>query len=375
LPTAKHLRILGIRGVPASHGGFETFAEQLASYLVGRGWRVTVYCQVNGGQRMSQDQWHGIDRIHIPVRFAGPLGTVVFDWKSIWHAARDKALVLTLGYNTAAFCTILRLRGIRNVINMDGIEWQREKWSWPEKAWLYANERLACWIADHLIADHPGIRAHLLGKAPADKITTIPYGAVQIDEAAVTHIVKLGLESRSYCLVIARPEPENSILEIVRAFSRRRRGYRLLVLGEFQPKRHAYHKKVMDVAGDEVMFPGAIYDRATVSALRFHALLYIHGHTVGGTNPSLVEALGAGSPVLAHDNPFNRWVLGDAGLFFDGAAALARILDDLLEQAASLGDMSLRSRQRFLANFTWPTVLARYEKLLAGWIDSDRDRA
>jgi len=374
LQSKKHLRILGIRGVPASHGGFETFAEQLATYLVGQGWRVTVYCQVNGGQRMSQDQWHEIDRIHIPVRYSGPLGTVVFDWKSIWHAAHSKALVLTLGYNTAAFCAILRLRGIRNVINMDGIEWRREKWSWAEKAWLYANERLGCWLANHLVADHPGIRAHLLGKAAADKITTIPYGALQIDAAPLTHIVEMGLESRAYCLVIARPEPENSILEIVRAFSRRRRGCRLLVLGEFQPKRHPYHSKVMDVASDEVVFPGAIYNRATVSALRFHALLYIHGHTVGGTNPSLVEALGAGSPVVAHDNPFNRWVLGNAGLFFAGEAALARILDDLIEQAATLASMSQRSRRQFSANFTWPTVLARYEELLLGWIGSDRGR-
>ena len=123
------LRILGTRGVPAAHGGFETFAECLSLYLVSKGWRVVVYCQVDGTGPMFTDVWHGVERVNIPVAPQGPKGTIVFDWQATVHAAGHRDLCLTLGYNTAVFCALLRLRGIPNLINMDGIEWSRAKWS------------------------------------------------------------------------------------------------------------------------------------------------------------------------------------------------------------------------------------------------------
>jgi len=207
--------------------------------------------------------------------------------------------VLTLGYNTAVFCLAYRLKGIANLINMDGIEWRRQKWSTLERVWLYFNERAGCWLGNHLIADHPEIKAHLATRVANSKITMIPYGADRIDNADSGVLAQYGLQPGGYAMVIARPEPENSILEIVAAFSRKPRGMRLVVLGRYDLEM-PYHKQVMDAASAEVMFPGAIYDKATVSALRFHSALYAHGHQVGGTNPSLVEAMGAGSAVLAH---------------------------------------------------------------------------
>jgi len=129
------VRIVGIRGVPAAHGGFETFAERLAPYLVDRGWRVTVYCQEDGEGPLFEDEWRGVRRIHIPVKVAGAAGTVLFDWYCTVHAARTPGLVLTLGYNTAAFSVVYRARRIPNVINMDGIEWRRQKWGAVAKSW------------------------------------------------------------------------------------------------------------------------------------------------------------------------------------------------------------------------------------------------
>ena len=138
------VRILGCRGVPAAHGGFETFAERLAGYLAARGWVVTVYCQGRGRGPASEDRWRGIRRVHVPVQTAGALGTMIFDWKSTLHALGEPGVALTLGYNTAIFTALYRLRRIPNVINMDGIEWKRTKRSIPERLWLYANERLGC---------------------------------------------------------------------------------------------------------------------------------------------------------------------------------------------------------------------------------------
>ena len=363
----KRLCILGIRGIPAAHGGFETFAEHLALYLHERGWQVAVYCQEDAGESIWESEWRGVRRVHVPEPRQGPLGTIFFDWKSTRHVLGQPGLILTLGYNTALFCTLYRLRGRTNLINMDGIEWQRAKWSTPVRAWFWLNERLGCWLGNHLIADHPEIKRHLATRVREDKITMIPYGSDSIAAADPALIKPYGLEPGGYALLIARAEPENSILEVVRAFSRRARSIKLAVLGKYDPT-HAYQRQVMESAGLEVKFLGAIYDRAAVSALRFHAQLYIHGHQVGGTNPSLVEALGAGNPVLAHDNPFNRWVAGPAQRYFANEADCAQQLDELVGNNQVMQGMRESSRARHQQAFTWSQVLGAYENLLNQWL-------
>lgn len=361
--TPPTLRILGIRGVPAAHGGFETFAEHLALHLVAQGWRVVVYCQEAGAGPVVHDQWRGIERVRIPVSQAGAAGTIVFDWHATRHAAAHRDLCLTLGYNTAVFCAWLRLRGVPNVINMDGIEWSRAKWGPVAKTWFWLNERAGCWLGDHLVADHPAIHAHLATRTRAGKITTIPYGADALGDLPEAPVRALGLEPGRYLTLVARPEPENSILEAVQGFSARPRGVQLAVLGHYDAG-HAYHRQVQAAAGSEVRFLGAIYDKQVVQALRRHSLAYVHGHRVGGTNPSLVEALGAGNPVIAHDNRFNRWVAGAGAAYFDSAAAFDTALSAVLADPARLAAMAAASRARFADGLTWPAVLQAYETLL-----------
>ena len=370
----KTLRILGTRGVPAAHGGFETFAEHLALYLVASGWRVVVYCQVDGFGPVYEDVWQGVERVNIPVSQSGAKGTVIFDWQVTAHAARCKDLCLTLGYNTAAFCVLLRLRRIPNLINMDGIEWSRAKWSGPARAWLWLNERAGCWLGDHLVADHPQIKAHLESRVSGRKITTIAYGADAVDNAPTDPVLALGLEPGRFLTVIARPEPENSLLEIVRGFSARERGYQLVVLGNYSDE-NPYHREVRSAASSEVRFVGAIYDKTVVQALRFHSAAYVHGHQVGGTNPSLVEALGADNAVVAHDNRFNRWVVGAAAVYFDGADSFSACMDDLLNDPARLGVLRANSRARFAEAFTWSDILAQYESLLVRFLPAHQATA
>lgn len=357
------LRILGIRGVPAAHGGFETFAEQLALHLVRRGWRVVVYCQEDAGNGVSEDVWHGVERVRIPVRIRGAAATIVFDWKAIRHAARHADLCLTLGYNTAVFCALLRWKGVPNLINMDGIEWARAKWGAVAKTWFWLNERAGCWLGDHLVADNPEIQRHLAKRTPEAKITTIPYGAVELRNVDPAPLQALGLQPGSYLSVIARPEPENSLLEIVSAFSARPRGLQLAVLGRYD-ENNPYHRTVRAAAGPEVRFLGPVYEPRVVQAIRCHSLAYIHGHQVGGTNPSLVEALGAGNPVIAHDNPFNRWVAGEGAFYFKDEQSLETLLQTLQDDPTLLGSMAAASRERFQQGLTWPAVLALYEDLL-----------
>lgn len=363
----KTLRILGTRGLPAAHGGFETFAEHLALHLVKRGWHVVVYCQADSNDTFHQDVWHGIDRVHIPIKQLGPKGTIIFDWLANVHASKHRDLCLTLGYNTAVFCALLRLKNIPNLINMDGIEWSRMKWGLFAKVWFWMNDWAGCFLGNHLVADHPQISLHLQSRVNSQKITTIPYGADRVTTASTIHLQELGLIPGNYLTVIARPEPENSLFEIVQGFSASLRGMQLVVLGAYHDD-NLYHRMVKSAASSEVLFVGAIYDKTIVQALRYHCAAYVHGHQVGGTNPSLVEALGCGNAVIAHDNRFNRWVAGDGAIYFSGADSFASCMDELIMFPAKIDALRERGLSRFKENFTWSDVLQQYEDLLCKYL-------
>jgi len=369
---SKKLYILGTRGIPAQHGGFETFAEKLSLYLANQGWDVTVYCQEQGKGDIYESDWQGVHLVHIPIARNGAASTVVFDWKATHHALKQEALFLTLGYNTACFNIMQRLKGQTNIINMDGIEWQRDKWGLIAKIWFWLNERVGCWVANHLVADHPKIKAHLAKRVKADKITMIPYGGDEILQADESRLLAYGLKPDEFSVIIARPEPENSFLQIVRAFSQKIRHHRLVVLGDFTPESNGFHRVVIDAASNEVIFPGAIYESSIIQALRFYSRFYLHGHRVGGTNPSLVEALGAGCAVIAHDNHFNRWVAGEGAAYFQDEKSCAVLFDNLLDDYQQQLLMKSASRAQFYQFFTWERVLEDYKKLLLTWYPKNK---
>jgi len=247
---------------------------------------------------------------------------------------------------------------------MDGIEWKREKWSRTAKAWFWLNEWAGVRVANHLIADHPEIGRHISRHTAPEKITVIPYGADAVTSAPVSLIQKYGLKPKGYDLVIARPEPESSILEIMRAYSQRERGLPLVILGNYKHDGTAYQKACLQAAGPEIRFVGAIFDRAIVKALRFHARAYFHGHQVGGTNPSLVEALAAGNAVIAHDNCFTRWVAGEGARYFQSSAEIDQILNSLEADPGQLLAMEEASRVRHRQSFIPEQILTAYEDLL-----------
>ena len=364
----KNIAILGTRGVPAAHGGFETFAEELSKYLAQRGWHVTVYCQHLGAGSSWTDHWEGVERIHVPVKAPGARGTIIFDWRAVGHALTRQGIKLVLGYNTAIFNLRLIASGHAVITNMDGIEWRRQKWGAFAKAWFFLNELAGSRFSSHLVADHPEIKRHLSRHTKRDKIAMIPYGAHDASGASLNCLATQGLEPGNYGLVIARPEPENSVLQIVRAFSAFDPAYPLVVLGDLDPKGNAYHRAVCSAASPATRFPGAIFDKAILRALRAHCAVYVHGHTVGGTNPSLVEALGAASPIVAHDNRFNRWVAGPAAKYFSDVSELCEILSEVIGGAEVRRNMSSLAHERFLQCFTWPAVLGEYERLFESCI-------
>ena len=362
----KNINILGIRGIPAAHGGFETFAAHFAPFLISKGWSVTVYCQEdlpNEGKREWTDFWHGIKRVHFAPRSHGALSTIEFDFRSTLHVLREPGIDLVLGYNTAIFLLIQRLFGRIVVMNMDGIEWKRAKWGKPAKIWFWLMEWMGGKLANVPIADHPAIAEHLAKRGIAGS-RVIPYGADEVETSDGSGLISLGLVKNGFFVSIARIEPENSILEIVQAYSQAGTSAKLVVLGKFDPSKNDYHSAIASAASQNVIFPGAIYDAQTVRDLRLNCLAYVHGHQVGGTNPSLVEALGAGSPVLAHDNTFNRWTAGDNQMFFSSVAECSEAMIHLENDSEHRAILSRASRARHSDAFTFEIIENAYEDML-----------
>lgn len=361
----KRVFILGTRGLPAKHGGFETCVQELAPFLVEMGWDVTVYCQEeSGAAAVWRSSYEGVNLIHIRIRQAGVLGTILFDLKCMLLAIRQRpSIILSFGYPTGVFAVLPRCLGIKHVINMDGIEWKRSQFGQVGRAAYYVNEYFASWFANHLVADHPCIASHLARHTRKSKITTIAYGARDSSHNSGEVLCKLGLVKDRFAILIARPEIDNSVLELITAFSARERGIKLVVLGKYSDE-NRYHMKCLSAASTEVVFLGAIYGPKQVMCLRKNACFYLHGHKVGGTNPSLVEALCAGRPIIAHDNPFNRWVAGGGALYAASQEQMDQAITSLLNESDLLEALGKRARDRFEESFQWPDILNDYNTLL-----------
>jgi len=359
----KKLYILGTRGIPANHGGFETFAEKLSIYLVNRNWNVYVYTQKVKKTKLI-NKWKKINLINIKVKNKNALSSVIFDYKSILHASKQKGIFLILGYNTAIFNIILNFKRKFSIINMDGFEWKREKWHIIIKIWFYINEFFGMIFSNVAIADNPHIKNYLFNKYRSNKITMIPYGADTKIYNSLNVLKKYNIKKKRYGLIIARPEPENSVDQIIRVFSQKKRNIKLIVLGNYDFKNNKFHEKIKKTCSDKVIFLGSIYDKKIISTLRINSLFYIHGHKVGGTNPALVEALATKCSIIAYDNPFNRWVAKNAALYFNNDNSLEKNINLLINNKALNSKLSINSYKRFTDNFKWKKILSKYEDIL-----------
>ena len=361
--TPKSIAILGSRGVPAAYGGFETFAEELSTRLVEKGVDVTVYCESDGNDSAPR-AYRGVNLVHIAQPKLGPLNTIIFDAKCLWHARRSYDVVYMLGYGASLFFFIPRLWGTELWVNMDGIEWLRSKWNFLARTWLRTMEMVATWFASRIIADAEAIRAHLEHRMWR-KLNTmvIPYGAAIVDEAPEKGLLaEYGVDSNAYYLVVCRLEPENHVAEIVAGYLASGSEIPLVVVGDIDADT-PYTRSLGAETDPRVRFIGTVFDQQKLTALRWHCRAYFHGHSVGGTNPSLLEALGCGNRVVAHDNVFNREVAADCAHYFSCASEIEPIVQELDGSAA---DSSTRekSQNRIATTYTWQHIVDKYAQQL-----------
>lgn len=353
------IAMLGTRGVPASYGGFETAVEEVGRRLVDLGHEVTVYCR-----NKDEPEYRGMKRVELPALRRRSLETLSHTALSALHAVRNKPdVALVFNAANAPLLPLLKLRRIPTAVHVDGLEWRRGKWAGAGKRYYMAAEALAVAWAHDLIADCTAIADYYRWKFKAES-SVLTYGAPLVDSPAVERLAELGLEAKKFHLVVARLEPENNVDLIARGYLQSGCRYPLVVVGG-NPYPTDYTRGLLSILdGEERIRPlGGIYDQELLDTLYQTSLTYLHGHSVGGTNPSLLRAMGAGATVVATGNRFNREVVGDAGLFFDDESELAKVLEAAETDPALSARYSQLARARAAAEYDWDEVAMGYEKL------------
>lgn len=356
---ALSIAILGTRGIPNRYGGFEACAEKLGTILVQRGHRVTVYSGSDHPYR--ENDWHGVRRVMAgnPERWLGTFGQFIYDLNCNLHSRREHFdVVLHLGYTSDSVWYRLWTRNSVHIVNMDGQEWRRSKYSRPVRAFLLHAERMATLRSRWLVADSGPIGDYLAGKYHLP-VNYIAYGAdvpLEWDEGIPAG---MGLKVHGYDLIIARMEPENNIETAIRAKMGSGEEHPLVIVGND----NRYRRYLVRKYGDSrlVRFMEAMYDQPVLNSLRHYCRVYIHGHSVGGTNPSLLEAMACGCAVIAHRNPFNGFVLGEDAVYFSGVDELAGHFSSFA--VGSYDGLISRNLRKIREEYNWDAIATAYETL------------
>ena len=359
------IAILGTRGIPPRYGGFETFADELSRRLAGRGHDVTVYCRTHYTDP-SITKVGDVNVVVLPTIRSKYLDTIVHAFLSAIHAARRRYdAVLFCNAITAAVCGIPKLSGARVLLNVDGLERNRRKWSAAGRAAYAISERLSTVLPDVLVTDAVVIRRYYAETFGVDPLV-IPYGGDLEPPAGSAALGRLGIAPGRYFLYVSRLEPENNALAVVEAYREAKGDLPLVVVGD-APYAAEYIARVKRAADGRVLFPGAVYGEG-YRELLFHARAYVQATEVGGTHPALVEAMGAGRIVAYHDSPENREVCGDAGLPFDARrpGTLTRIFDSLVDDPGSAAVLAEKARARVVERYRWEAVTDAYESAMRG---------
>ena len=354
------IAILGTRGIPNNYGGFEQFAEYLALGLVKKGHEVTVY---NSNTHPYQEStWNGVNIKHIydPENKIGTAGQFIYDFLSILDTRKkDFDIILQLGYTSSSVSFSFHPKKSIVVTNMDGLEWKRTKFSAKVQKFLQWAESLAVKKSDHLVSDSIGIENYLKKKYDVGS-TYIPYGSHLFHNEKISVLAEYNVKPYAYNMLIARLEPENSIEIILDGVVQADNNVPFLVIGKHETKFGEYLKnKFKDSAN--IRFIGGIYNINVLNNLRHFSNLYFHGHTVGGTNPSLLEAMASSALICANNNEFNSTILEEDSFYFSTVDDVAKVLTTILHKDHK--DKIKNTRIKLPELYTREKIVNDYEEL------------
>lgn len=358
------IAILGTRGIPASYGGFETFAEHLSTRLVARGHDVTVYCRSHYVSP-RQLEFHGVRLKVLPTIRHKYFDTVVHTFLSAIHSVSqryDAALICNCA--NAPFSPILRISGTPVAINVDGLEHKRKKWGRLGRRYYRFAEYLSTVLPTEMVTDAQVIQDYYLARHNAPS-TMIAYGS-EVERRPNRELVrKWRVEPNRYVLYVSRLEPENNAHLVIEAFKKVRTAYRLLIVGDAPYAEQYIDSLKASARGDKrIVFTGFVFGQ-DYRALQQNAYCYVHATEVGGTHPALLEAMGYGNCVLTLATPENIEVVGDAGVPYIDEFDLAEKLQRVLRDGSLVQAYRNRAQQRIQKHYDWETVVDQYEQLFA----------
>jgi len=365
-PRLLHIAFLGTRGVPAAYSGFETFVEQLGARLVERGHRVTVFNRYPFVPLRAKF-YRGMRIIRLRTIQRKSLDTLIHTFLScLWLPVVRPDVVYICGVGNAIFCGLVRLMGIPVVINVDGEDWARKKWSGFAVKWLRASEAWACRLASVVIADAKIIQDRYRRDYRRETVL-IPYGAeVRLEEEGTETLKKFGLEPRKYVLFVGRMVPENRADLLIEAFRAvpRASGVKVAIVGD-APYSDEYKKSLVAMADDRVVFTGYAF-HAAYRELSRHCLFYVLASGVEGTRPVLLDQMGFGNCVVVRDTAANSAVVAEAGVKFENARekeSLSEKLNYLIEHPDVVEEYRGKAATRAKDTFGWGEVADKYEEL------------
>ncbi len=358
------IAIMGIRGIPANYGGFETFIEELAPRLVQRGHKVTVYGRSNVINYQNK-YYKGVKLVILPTISHKYFDTIVHTLLSIVHCSFCRYdVVFVLNAANSPFAFIPRLAGKKVILNVDGIERLRKKWNYIGKLYYRIGEYLATKLPHVIVSDAEVIRRYYL-EIYKKESTMIPYGA-NIEKVDSRNILeKFNLEPNEYVLYVSRLEPENNAHIVIEAFGSVGTRKKLVIVGD-APYSTRYKQQLKKIAdGDSrIIFTGFIFGEG-YKELQCNAYCYIQATEVGGTHPALIEAMGFGECVIANGTPENIEVVGNAGIIYkkNNIKDLREKIEYLIRNPEIVRVYGEKARERVKANYSWDVVTDKYESL------------
>lgn len=353
-----NIGIIGTRGIPNNYGGFEQFAEYLSTFLSNRGYQVTVYNSHN--HPFNDKSWKGVNIEHCydPEYLIGTAGQFFYDLNCIINSRRKNFdIILQLGYTSSSVWSRFFASKAILITNMDGLEWKRTKFNKYTQGFLKYAERLAIKYSDYFISDSIGIKQYLKEKYNMES-RYIPYGTQAMRESDLDILSQYDLIKYKYDLLVARIEPENNIEIIIKGFLESANKRDLVIIGSMSTKFGQYIRK--KYSHHRIKYLGFLSGLDKLNSLRFYSNLYFHGHSVGGTNPSLLEAMASESLICAHENIFNRSILQEEAFYFSTSKEVSVLMDMLIKEDHY--KFIKRNIAKTKNIYTWDKICSEYEE-------------
>lgn len=355
--------MLGTRGVPASYSGFETCVEELGARLVERGHEVSVYCRSHH-VKYAEPYYRGMRLVKLPAIRNKYLDTIVHTFLSMLHASfRKYDVAMTFIAGNSVACWIPRLAGQQTVLNVDGLDWKREKWPRLAKRYIQLAEYLATVFPNEIVTDSRRVQEYYREKFGRDSVY-IAYGADVRRRPPGEHLERYGLEPGRYVLFVGRLVPENCAHHLVESFRGLDTDLKCVIVGD-APYAEEYIARLKNVDDPRVIFTGYVFGEG-YQELSSSAYVFVETSEVGGTHPALVEAMAFANCVVVNDTPENLETIGDAGLSYSGAVgslALREVLRDLLDSPCAVEEHGERALARARECYSWEAVTDAYEAL------------